>query len=94
MPTSSHSYPALRQLRVIDAMHPGLISCSLDTPLRTVARMMATYRVHAILVTAHGEEELAGGGPGASSATPTFSTQPRRETSTSSRRGRSPPRRS
>jgi len=23
---------------------------------------MATYRVHAILVTAHGEEELAGGG--------------------------------
>ena len=25
--------------------------------------MMATYRVHAILVTAHGEEELPGGGP-------------------------------
>jgi CBS domain-containing protein len=56
------SYPALGHLRVVDAMHPGLISCSLDTPLRTVARMMATYRVHAILVTAHGEEELAGGG--------------------------------
>jgi CBS domain-containing protein len=55
-------YPALGQLRVGDAMHPGLISCSLDIPLRTVARMMATYRVHAILVTAHGEEELAGGG--------------------------------
>jgi CBS domain-containing protein len=54
-------YPALRQLRVIEAMHPGLISCSPDTPLRTVARMMATYRVHAILVTAHGEEELPGG---------------------------------
>jgi CBS domain-containing protein len=30
-------------------------------PLRTVARMMATYRVHAILVTAHGAEELPGG---------------------------------
>jgi len=55
-------YPALGQFRVIDAMHPGLISCSLDTPLRTVARMMATYRVHAILVTAHGQEELPGGG--------------------------------
>lgn len=55
-------YPALGRLRVIDAMHPGLISCSLDTPLRTVARMMATYRVHAILVTAHGEEQLPGGG--------------------------------
>ena len=53
---------ALGGLRVIDAMHPGLISCPLDTPLRTVARMMATYRVHAILVTAHGEEELSGGG--------------------------------
>jgi CBS domain-containing protein len=58
---SPQMYPALRQLRVIDAMHPGLISCSLDTPLRTVARMMATYRVHAILITAHGEEQLPGG---------------------------------
>jgi CBS domain-containing protein len=55
-------YPALGRLRVTDAMHPGLISCSLDTPLRSVARMMATYRVHAIFVTAHGEEELPGGG--------------------------------
>lgn len=62
MADSPSMYPALRELRVIDAMHPGLISCSLDTPLRTVARMMATYRVHAILVTAHGEEELPGGG--------------------------------
>jgi CBS domain-containing protein len=62
MPNSSSTYPSLAKLRVIDAMHPGLISCSLDTPLRTVARMMATYRVHAILVTAHGEEELPGRG--------------------------------
>ena len=63
MPTSLQIYPALRQLRVVDAMHPGLISCSPDTPLRTIARMMATYRVHTILVTAHGEEKLPGGGP-------------------------------
>ena len=62
MTDSRQMYPALGQLRVIDAMHPGLISCSLDTPLRTVARMMVTYRVHAILVTAHGEEELPRGG--------------------------------
>jgi CBS domain-containing protein len=55
-------YPALGRLRVADAMHPGLISCPPDAPLRTVARMMATYRVHAILVTAHGPEELPGGG--------------------------------
>ena len=59
-PESPQTFPELSQLRVIDAMHPGLISCSLDTPLRTVARMMASYRVHAILVTAHGEEALTG----------------------------------
>jgi CBS domain-containing protein len=61
MPTLQ-TYPTLETLRVADAMHPGLISCSPDTPLRAVARMMATYRVHAILVTAHGAEELPGGG--------------------------------
>lgn len=54
-------YPELDGLRVIDAMHPALITCSPDSSLRTIARMMATYRVHAILVTAHGDEELAGG---------------------------------
>jgi CBS domain-containing protein len=48
---------ALPELRVSDAMHPGLISCSPQTPLRTVARMMSTNRVHAILVTTHGKEE-------------------------------------
>jgi CBS domain-containing protein len=63
MASSSEGYPSLRGLRVIDAMHPGLISCSLQTPLRAVARMMATYRVHAVLVTAHGEEQLSEGRP-------------------------------
>jgi CBS domain-containing protein len=51
----------LGELRVIDATHPGMISCPPETPLRTVARMMATYRVHAIVVHAHGDEELPGG---------------------------------
>jgi CBS domain-containing protein len=46
---------------VIDVMHPGMISCPPETPLKSVARMMATYRVHAIVVHAHGDEELAGG---------------------------------
>lgn len=55
-------YPGLRDLRVIDAMHPALITCSLESPLRTIARMMATYRVHAILVTSHGDEKLPDGG--------------------------------
>jgi len=64
LPTLDRSglYPMLGPLRVGEAMHPGLISCSLDTPLRNVARMMATYRVHAVLVTAHGEEALPDGG--------------------------------
>jgi CBS domain-containing protein len=43
-------------------MHPGgLVSCPADAPLRTVARMMATHRVHALLVAARGGEKLAGG---------------------------------
>jgi CBS domain-containing protein len=53
--------PSLRQLRVIDAMHPGVISCPVETTLRTVARMMATYRVHAIVVTTHDSDELPDG---------------------------------
>jgi CBS domain-containing protein len=52
---------SLEHLRVIDAMHPGVISCPLETTLRTVARMMATYRVHAIIVTGHGEDQLPDG---------------------------------
>jgi CBS domain-containing protein len=60
-PQSGSGYPALDSLRVSDAMHPALITCSLESPLRTIARMMTTYRVHAILVTAHGDEKLPGG---------------------------------
>ena len=46
---------SLRSLRVRDGMHSGLISCLPETSLRTVARMMATNRVHAVVVRAHGE---------------------------------------
>jgi CBS domain-containing protein len=35
---------------VADVMHPGLISCPPETPLRAVARMLASYRVHAVVV--------------------------------------------
>ena len=58
----SHRIRSLDELRAIDAMHPGMISCPPDTPLRTVARMMATYRVHAIIVHAGDDDELPGGG--------------------------------
>jgi CBS domain-containing protein len=42
--------PGLHEFRVGDVMHTGVISCSPDAPLRSVARMLASYRVHAIVV--------------------------------------------
>jgi CBS domain-containing protein len=39
------------------AMSRGVISCPPETPLRVVARMMATYGVHAIFVFQHAEED-------------------------------------
>jgi CBS domain-containing protein len=39
-----------------DAMSHGVISCTPETPLRVVARMMATYGVHAIFVFEHTDE--------------------------------------
>lgn len=35
---------------VADAMHPGVLTCPVETPLRAVARMMATYKVHCVVV--------------------------------------------
>ena len=40
-----------------DAMSRGVISCPPETPLRVVARMMATFGVHAIFVFEHQEED-------------------------------------
>jgi CBS domain-containing protein len=40
-----------------DAMSRGVISCAPETPLRVVARMMATYGVHAIFVFEHADED-------------------------------------
>jgi CBS domain-containing protein len=42
-----------------DAMSHGVISCSPETPLRVVARMMTTYAVHAIFVFEYSEEDEA-----------------------------------
>jgi signal-transduction protein with cAMP-binding, CBS, and nucleotidyltransferase domain len=43
-----------------DAMSRGVISCPPETPLRIVARMMATYGVHAIFVFEYeGEDDEA-----------------------------------
>jgi CBS domain-containing protein len=40
-----------------DAMSRGVITCAPETPLRTVARMMATYGVHAVFVFEQRDEE-------------------------------------
>ncbi|HEU5215723.1 MAG TPA: CBS domain-containing protein [Gaiellaceae bacterium] len=40
-----------------DAMSRGVISCTPETPLRIVARLMATYGVHAIFVFDHTDED-------------------------------------
>jgi CBS domain-containing protein len=41
---------------VADAMSRGVIHCTPETPLRTVARLMATYNVHAVFVFDYGAE--------------------------------------
>jgi CBS domain-containing protein len=40
----------LEHIRVHDAMHPGILSCLAGTPLRGVAEIMATHRVHAVAI--------------------------------------------
>lgn len=48
--------PAFSCDTVADVMSPGVLSCPPETPLRTAARMMATYQVHAIFVFASRED--------------------------------------
>lgn len=36
--------------RVADAMTEGIVSCTPDTPLRTVAQLMAQHQIHAVYV--------------------------------------------
>jgi CBS domain-containing protein len=42
--------PAFRNATVSDIMTPGIITCAPETPLETVAELMATHRVHAVAV--------------------------------------------
>ena len=43
-------FPPLESVKVADVMHRGVVTCPLETPLRTVARMMATHKVHYIRI--------------------------------------------
>src|SRR5262252_9059915 len=48
---------AFETATVGDAMSHGVLSCPPETPLRVVARMMATYGVHAIFVFEYGNDD-------------------------------------
>jgi CBS domain-containing protein len=46
----SLSARTLAEARVGDSMHPGVVTCTADAPLSTVARTMAEHRVHCVAV--------------------------------------------
>jgi CBS domain-containing protein len=50
------SYPHLPSILVADAMQQGILTCRARTPLREVAWLMATRRVHCVLVRGVGPE--------------------------------------
>jgi CBS domain-containing protein len=54
----SYLTPSFEHARVADAMRTGVISCPPDTSMESVARIMATNHVHAVVITG-----LAGGAP-------------------------------
>jgi CBS domain-containing protein len=43
--------PPFEQASVVDAMRLGVISCPPGASLRELARVMATYRVHCVVIT-------------------------------------------
>jgi CBS domain-containing protein len=51
--TIRHTFdaPAFGDANVVDAMRLGVVSCPPDAPLREVARILATYRIHAVVVS-------------------------------------------
>ena len=46
----SYLTPSLEKAIVRDAMRTGVMSCEPDLPAATVARMMATHHIHAVVV--------------------------------------------
>lgn len=55
--TSKKNRRSFADARVADAMTTGMISCTPHTPLRGVAKMMATRCVHAVYVFDYGSED-------------------------------------
>jgi CBS domain-containing protein len=53
--TGSMLAPSFEHARAHDVMRHGLISCDPEESLRTVARIMASYHVHAVVVEMGGD---------------------------------------
>lgn len=53
--------PSFRNASVADVMTPGIITCAPETPLETVAELMATHHVHAIAVGGIAADHLVWG---------------------------------
>lgn len=50
IPQAAATRRALADSRVIDAINPGVVTCSADAPLTEVADLMAGHRIHAVIV--------------------------------------------
>ena len=60
MATSALTRSELTALRIADVMHPGVLTCPPTTPLRTVARMFASYNVHCVVVFESADDRESG----------------------------------
>ena len=62
----SYLMPSFDAATVADVMRPGIMSCQPDMPAVSVARMMATHHIHAVVVdgvkldAVHGEQLVWG----------------------------------
>jgi CBS domain-containing protein len=60
MMTEPTSRETIVSLRVADAMHRGVVSCTTDTSLGTVAELMARERIHCVVVQTGDGDSLWG----------------------------------
>jgi CBS domain-containing protein len=54
---AQHRHPArsLHAIHVSEAMHRGVVTCPPQTPLRTLARLLAAHRIHSVVVAGGAE---------------------------------------
>lgn len=49
--------PVSSRIRVADAMHYGVLTCSRDATLAHIAKLMVAHRVHCVVVTEDGQDD-------------------------------------